>query len=557
MRKRSLEHTWPITHLCSVYRSSFSTAMSTLPPSEDLIARPFHADVKQVQLDIKSDLDANQIAISSINLDDPLVTRRELLSYYLYSNGGNGVGLGYTQTLFQGLATAAGYDPVVGPGSSCLATTASGQCVVPWGSGTKSVSSVVLTADGISFAIMTVILTTIGSAADYGTFGRWLLFAITVVCWAAQYACMTLTTPNRWVFAMILSIIGFVSYSITLVFYAALFPRLARNTPRVRQLREKYENGEISPEVYDQEESLEKNRITDIFTVHSNVGYLTTLLLNLALLLPMANNPKVDNYVIVVVNTYWVVLGIWWFVFQESRPGPELPKGEHYLTIGWKQIWAALKTHKHLPYTFVYLSSYFLLADGLNTTGTLVGICQNDKFSFSFLQNTYLGLSQAITSTISSLAFWYIQKYWKISTKKMFVVTNVVTILIPLWGMIGIWTEKLGFHNVWEFWAYNVMFGLFQAPYYAYSLAMMAELSPPGFENMFFGLFGLFNRASSMVGPNVIQVIIDKTGNNWQGFPFLFAMCTAASVVIWFGVDVTKGRSDAVGWAAEQRRRIH
>ncbi|KAG2113758.1 uncharacterized protein F5147DRAFT_33480 [Suillus discolor] len=37
--------------------------------------------------------------------------------------------LGYTQTLFQGLATAAGYDPVADAGSSCLATTASGQCV--------------------------------------------------------------------------------------------------------------------------------------------------------------------------------------------------------------------------------------------------------------------------------------------------------------------------------------------------------------------------------------------------------------------------------------------
>jgi len=109
-------------------------------------------------------------------------------SYY------QGVGpLGYTQTLFQGLATSAGYDPVAGPGSSCLADTASGQCVVPWGSGTKPVSSVVLVANGVSFAIMSVIFTTIGSAADYGTFGRWLLFAVTVVCWAAQYACMALT----------------------------------------------------------------------------------------------------------------------------------------------------------------------------------------------------------------------------------------------------------------------------------------------------------------------------------------------------------------------------
>lgn len=57
-----------------------------------------------------------------------------------------------------------------------------------------------------------------------------------------------------------------------------------------------------------------------------------------------------------------------------------------------------------------------------------------------------------------------------------------------------------------------------------------------------------------MVGPNVIQAIINKSGNNWDGFPFLFALCTAASIVIWFGVDVTKGRRDAVRWADETRK---
>jgi len=213
----------------------------------------------------------------------------------------------------------------------------------------------------------------------------------------------------------------------------------------------------------------------------------------------------------------------------------------------------ALRQYKKLPYTFIYLFAFFLLADGLNTTGTLVSICQNDKFTFSFLQNTYLGLAQAICSTASTLGFWYIQRYWKISTKRMFVVTNVVTILIPLWGVIGIWTNKFGFHNAWEFWAYNIVFGLFQAPYYAFSQTMMAELSPPGFDNMFFGLFGLSNRASSMIGPNVIQAIINRSGNNWDGFPFLFALCTSASLVIWFCVDVSKGRHAAAKWAVEHR----
>lgn len=40
-----------------------------------------------------------------------------------------------------------------------------------------------------------------------------------------------------------------------------------------------------------------------------------------------------------------------------------------------------------------------------------------------------------------------------------------------------------------------------------------------------------------MIGPNVVQAIIDRTGNNWEGFPFLFVICTVASLVIWFGTS--------------------
>ena len=44
-----------------------------------------------------------------------------------------------------------------------------------------------------------------------------------------------------------------------------------------------------------------------------------------------------------------------------------------------------------------------------------------------------------------------------------------------------------------------------------------------------------------------------QIGNNWKGFPFLFALCAAASLIIWFGVDVEKGRRDAVLFAATHR----
>ena len=136
-----------------------------------------------------------------------------------------------------------------------------------------------------------------------------------------------------------------------------------------------------------------------------------------------------------------------------------------------------------------------MLADGLNTTGILIGVIQNKIVEFSFLQITYLGLSQALCSIISTFGFWYFQQYFKIETKHMFMLTNFFSVLIPFYGMLGLWTEVVGYHHVRDFWIYNIVFGLFQAPYYAYSQTMMSEVIPRGYENMFFGLFGITNRA--------------------------------------------------------------
>ncbi|KAE8345236.1 hypothetical protein BDV24DRAFT_178705 [Aspergillus arachidicola] len=474
--------------------------------------------------------------------DQPTTTRKELWSYYLYYNGDNGVGPGsYSQALFQWALTGAGWQPGTEPHEPC---TASSACVVPWAGGTRSVSSVVLIANGLCFTFMTVIFVWLGSAADYGSFGRWLLLVLTVVCWALQYGMMAIKHPNQWPAAMGMYVVAYVAYGATLVFYAAVFPRLARFMPHVRKAREEdLREDKITLDEYDAIESLEKNHISNVSTAHSNIGYLLTLALNLSVLLPLQGNDYSNNLALCLTNSYWVVLGLWWFIFQQKRPGPPVPKGSSYATIGFKQLWVALREVRSLPQTFLYFLAYFLLADGLNTTGTLVSIIQNNEVSFSFLQLTYLGIVQAVTSTISTFGFWYIQKYFKISTKRMFLVTNFFSVFIPFWGMLGLWTTRIGYHHRWEFYFYNVVFGLFQAPYYAYAQTMISELMPQGYDNMFFALFGITNRASSIIGPNVIQAIINDTQNNWMGFPFLFSICTAAMIMISF-VDVEKGRED-------------
>ncbi|KAI9650031.1 hypothetical protein NHQ30_000044 [Ciborinia camelliae] len=304
---------------------------------------------------------------------------------------------------------------------------------------------------------------------------------------------MAIKEADQWPMAMALYIVSYISYGVS-IFFAAL--KLARYMPHVRKARdEDLKDGKINQNEYDRIESMERNHISSISTSHSNIGYILTLLLSLSVLIPLQGDLFANNLALCLTNSYWLVLGLPWFLFQQRRPGPPIPNGSSYLSIGWKQVYASLLEIRHLPQTFTYLLAFFMLADGLNTTSTLVSIIQNEVISFSFLQLTFLGLSQAVTSTFSTFAFWYVQQYFGIRTKPMFIITNIFSVLIPLYGMIGLWSDEVGYHHVRDFWIYNIVFGLFQAPYYSYSQTMMSEFTPRGYEGMFFGLFGITNRA--------------------------------------------------------------
>jgi MFS-type transporter involved in bile tolerance (Atg22 family) len=74
--------------------------------------------------------------------------------------------------------------------------------------------------------------------------------------------------------------------------------------------------------------------------------------------------------------------------------------------------------------------------------------------------------------------------------------TNFGCLLVALWGMIGIWTTKVGYHNLWEFWFFNAQFGFTMGAQFSYGQAFMAELVPRGREYMFFSLLGIVSKGS-------------------------------------------------------------
>jgi MFS-type transporter involved in bile tolerance (Atg22 family) len=216
--------------------------------------------------------------------------------------------------------------------------------------------------------------------------------------------------------------------------------------------------------------------------VWNNVGFTVCTVLSLVALVGVGADDSVaqNNWgyslSVAVCTAFWIILAIPWFLWEKKRPGPKLPSGESYLTFGVKQTWFAAQQAWTLKQTLFYLLAFFLLADGINTTLTLVSITQTQVVQFSAISNTYFIMVQGGSCIVGVYLTYYVQRLFAIRTKIMLQFSNGVCVLIALWGTIGIWTPKVGYHQMWEFWVYGAVYGFGFGAQFSYGQAFMAEV---------------------------------------------------------------------------------
>jgi MFS-type transporter involved in bile tolerance (Atg22 family) len=300
-----------------------------------------------------------------------------------------------------------------------------------------------------------------------------------------------------------------------------------------------------------------RSKIMNLSYGWNNVGFVICCALSLAALAGIGADDSVEknnwgySVSVAVCTGFWIILAIPWFLWEKKRPGPKLPKGDSYLTFGFKQTWFAAKQAWNLKQTFFYLIAFFFLADGVNTAITLVMISQTQVVQFSAIMNTYFIMVQGGSAAVGVFGAYYIQRFFNLRTKTMLQITNFGCLLVPLWGMIGIWTDKLGWHNLWEFWFFGAQFGFTMGAQFSYGQAFMAELVPRGREYMFFSLLGIVSKGSAWIGPIVCSAIVDLNGNQWTAFPFVAALIFFPWVGI-FCISEVKSQKECVEYLAKE-----
>lgn len=268
-------------------------------------------------------------------------TRKELWSFYAYYVGNSGLSLyNFAPIALQNLLTLAATTATPDPNATPRLRFAGSD---------RTVNSIVLLLNGISFAVQAFIFLTVGSAADFGRGRPWILIVSTVISVAVGFGWLGVTHQEQWMTAAGLYVVGLVGYQVSLTFWTSAFVGLARNLPSVRDSASKLRLGQTTAEAHSTLDVMERNRISNVAFFVCSAGELVVLAVIQGMLVGVdANkdtetNTKALTYVIAFASGVWALVALPWFVFEKHRPGLKMAEGMNILTAGVLNAWQALR----------------------------------------------------------------------------------------------------------------------------------------------------------------------------------------------------------------------
>jgi MFS-type transporter involved in bile tolerance (Atg22 family) len=110
----------------------------------------------------------------------------------------------------------------------------------------RSINSIVLLSNGISFALQVVVFLILGSFADFGSWRPNILIVLSIIAFGIGFGWLGVHTEDKWHIGVGLYIVGLIAYQTTVTFWTAAFPGLARNTKELRVKAEEFAEGRIT-----------------------------------------------------------------------------------------------------------------------------------------------------------------------------------------------------------------------------------------------------------------------------------------------------------------------
>jgi len=361
-------------------------------------------------------------------------------------------------------------------------------------------------ATSIAALIIAVMAPVLGAISDrVGRRKPWLLVLTLLGAASAIGLWWATPEPSSVTYALILVILGTVSFELGMVFYNAMLPEIA-NEKHV---------GRVSGWGW-------------------GLGYLGGLsALAVSLILFIQPDPSLfglDREAVEHVRIIPVMVGVWMIIFAvplfllvPSQPAAAIGTGQA-IREGFETLLDTTRRLKEYREVLKFLVARMLYIDGLNTLFAFGGIFAAAAFGMSTDEVLMFGISLNVTAGLGAFAFSFLDDRWG---PKPVIAISVAGIAV--FGVSMLLTE-----DITTFWALGLGIGLFLGPAQSASRSMMARLAPEQLRAEFFGLYAFSGKATAFLGPAILAMAVDLTGSQHWGMATIFPFLIAGLLVLAF-----------------------
>lgn len=376
----------------------------------------------------------------------------------------------------------------------------------------------------ISFSVgmQVLFLPILGAIADYSHRRKQMmqLFAtIGAICTILLF----MVTGDLWWLGGVLFILANLAFGAAIVFYNAYLPDIASEDKR-----------------------------DSVSSYGWAMGYLGGgLLLVLNLILYMfSDNFGIPGELAVRINL--ASAGVWWlgfsfFTWARLRPrhaAHVLPKGETYVSVGFKQLGQTLREVKRFPETLKYLLAYFLYNDGIQTVIAVASTFAAAPLIQGGLEQDQTTLTVVILM-IQFVAFGGALLWGKlagrIGAKQSIIVSLVIWLGVVVFAFGGL--KGSASSVTVQFFILGAFIALVMGGSQAISRSLFAQMIPAGREAEFYSFYEISERGTSWTGPLIFGLANQLFGSLRWGILSLIFYFIAGLIVLPM-VNVKKAMED-------------
>lgn len=366
----------------------------------------------------------------------------------------------------------------------------------------------------LSVLLQVLFLPILGAIADYSQVKKQML-AIFAYIGAFATMGMFFLEGDRYLLGGGLFLIANLAFGASIVFYNAFLPEIA------------------SPD-----------RRDAVSSQGWALGYLGGGLLLLLNLILFSNAENLGISSGMAVRICLASAGIWWAIFtiiplmrlKRRTSVRQLPPGERYLTVGFKQLRHTFGDIRNYPQTLLFLVAYLLYNDGIQAVIALAAV-----FGVQELQipETYLILTILMIQFVAfggALAFGWLAK--RIGAKQAIMLSLVI------WSGVVIFSYFMPAGNIPLFFGLGAVIAIVLGGSQALSRSVFSLMIPKGQEAEYFSLYEISERGTSWLAPLLFGLAFQYTGSYRVAIISLIIFFVVGLILLPF-VDIRRAALDA------------